>query len=128
MIIGIGVDIMHLPRITALVARRGHDKLARRILSQKEYLEFKSLQALNQQKRDAYLSARWCIKEAVYKALYPKHRLEWKQVTYINRATHGQKGKPELEILNSQLYGIQNAHVSLSHDGEYAIAQVVLEG
>lgn len=24
---------------------------------------------------------RWCIKEAAYKALFPVHKLEWKQVT-----------------------------------------------
>lgn len=39
-ILGIGVDIVHLPRIAALVARRGRDPLARRILSQEEYTEF----------------------------------------------------------------------------------------
>ncbi|OBZ90018.1 Holo-[acyl-carrier-protein] synthase [Choanephora cucurbitarum] len=123
MILGIGVDILHLPRITALISRRGQDTLARRILSQKEYVQFRQLQDLDQQKCDSYLSARWCIKEAAYKALYPHHRLEWKQVTVVKKA-----GKPELEFLNSKLYGIQRAHVSLSHDGEYAIAQVLLEG
>lgn len=40
MIIGIGVDIVHLPRIAALIARRGSDGLARRILSPTEYNEF----------------------------------------------------------------------------------------
>lgn len=40
MIIGVGVDIVHLPRIAALIARRGSDRLARRILSAGEYSEF----------------------------------------------------------------------------------------
>ena len=58
MILGIGVDILHLPRITALISRRGQDTLARRILSQKEYVQFRQLQDLDQQKCDSYLSAR----------------------------------------------------------------------
>lgn len=33
-----------------------------------------------------------------------------------------------LMIENSLLYGIQRTHVSVSHDGDYAMAQVILEG
>ncbi|KAL9554325.1 hypothetical protein PS6_003479 [Mucor atramentarius] len=36
----VGVDIVHLPRIAALIARRGSDGLAKRILSPTEYVEF----------------------------------------------------------------------------------------
>ena len=36
MILGVGLDIVHLPRIASLVARRGPVRLARRILSSKE--------------------------------------------------------------------------------------------
>lgn len=83
------------------------------------------------------------MKEAVYKALYPIHKLEWKQVSVIKKAgkmipylcpcihisnIQLAAGKPHLYILNSNLYGIQKTHVSLSHDGDYAIAQVILEG
>lgn len=32
-----------------------------------------------------------------------------------------------LSIANSVQYGIARSHVALSHDGEYAVAQVVLE-
>lgn len=39
-ILGIGVDIVHLPRIAALIARRGREPLAKRILSPDEYTEF----------------------------------------------------------------------------------------
>jgi holo-[acyl-carrier protein] synthase len=42
MILGIGVDIVHLPRITALIARRGKERLARRILSPTELIEFQT--------------------------------------------------------------------------------------
>ncbi|KAI8890464.1 4'-phosphopantetheinyl transferase [Backusella circina FSU 941] len=123
MILGIGVDIVHLQRIRALVARRGSEKLARRILSVKELAEFQSkFTQVHHDHAVMYLGSRWCVKEAVYKALYPVHRLEWKQVSVIKEA-----GKPGLEIENSAAFGIKKAHVSLSHDGDYAIAQVILE-
>ncbi|KAI9487507.1 MAG: 4'-phosphopantetheinyl transferase [Benjaminiella poitrasii] len=126
MILGIGVDIVHLPRIAAIVHRRGKDKFAKRILSPIEYKEFQSnrlIPSFNDEKQLAYLSSRWCIKEATYKALYPIHKLEWKHVTVIKK-----EGKPGIDIIDSKLHGIQRAHISLSHDGEYAISQVILEG
>ncbi|KAI7900423.1 4'-phosphopantetheinyl transferase [Cokeromyces recurvatus] len=128
MILGIGVDIVHLSRIAAIISRRGRDRFARRILSPIECKEFQlncSSSSFDDQKQLTYLSSRWCIKEATYKALYPIHKLEWKQVTSFNLEN---KGKPEIDIVNSEKYGIQKAHLSLSHDGEYAISQVILEG
>ncbi|KAG2211900.1 4'-phosphopantetheinyl transferase [Mucor mucedo] len=120
MILGIGVDIVHLPRIASLITRRGSKVLAKRILSSREHKEFETFTDERQQL--VYLGSRWCIKEAVYKALYPIHKLEWKQVSVIKQA-----GKPDLDIVNGKLYGISKTHVSLSHDGDYAIAQVILE-
>ncbi|CAO3595742.1 unnamed protein product [Absidia cylindrospora] len=129
MILGIGVDIVHFPRIVKLISRTGREPFARRILSPKEYEEFfqlypqrKVLDALQQERQIRYLGSRWCIKEAVYKALYPTYKLQWKQVTVDK-----EKGKPILCINDASIYGIGSSHVSLSHDGEYAIAQVVLE-
>ncbi|KAI9256494.1 4'-phosphopantetheinyl transferase [Phascolomyces articulosus] len=126
MILGIGIDIVHLPRIASLITRRGRTHLAKRILSPKELEEFIQRfphedSVLDQQVK--YLGSRWCIKEAVYKALYPIHKLEWKQVTVAK-----DQGKPILHVVNGQVYGIKRSHVALSHDGEYAISQVVLEG
>ncbi|KAI9489673.1 4'-phosphopantetheinyl transferase [Zychaea mexicana] len=126
MILGIGVDLVHLQRIASLVARRGRTPLATRILSPLELKEFTQRfphddNAIDQQVM--YLGSRWCIKEAVYKALYPIHKLEWKQVTVAKN-----QGKPVLHVANGEAYGIRRSHVALSHDGEYAISQVVLEG
>ncbi|KAJ8658208.1 holo-[acyl-carrier-protein] synthase [Lichtheimia ornata] len=123
-ILGIGVDIVHLPRIAALIARRGREPLAKRILSPDEYTEFlqRCSSDRNIEQQVMYLGSRWCIKEATYKALFPVHKLEWKQVTVAK-----DQGKPMLRILNSEAYGIRKAHVSLSHDTDYAVAQVILE-
>lgn len=38
---GIGVDILHIPRISALISRRGNEALAKRILSSEEWQEFR---------------------------------------------------------------------------------------
>lgn len=40
MILGVGVDILHLPRLQSLVSRRGKETLAKRILHPSEMTEF----------------------------------------------------------------------------------------
>ncbi|CAO3636291.1 unnamed protein product [Cunninghamella echinulata] len=40
MILGIGVDIIHLPRIKTLISKRGIEGFARRVLSPIEYQNF----------------------------------------------------------------------------------------
>jgi holo-[acyl-carrier protein] synthase len=39
-ILGIGVDVVHIPRVRAFVLRRGPEKLANRILSQQERIDW----------------------------------------------------------------------------------------
>lgn len=53
MILGIGVDVLHLPRLRSLLARRDPTALARRILSRDELLEWSDL------KMDSDLSERY---------------------------------------------------------------------
>lgn len=57
MILGIGVDILHLPRLSSLVIRRGREKLAKRILSKKELIEFNNLTFQHEQSM-MYLATR----------------------------------------------------------------------
>lgn len=40
-LVGIGVDVLHTPRILALMRRRSPEQLARRILSQTEWKEWR---------------------------------------------------------------------------------------
>ncbi|KAL0077132.1 4'-phosphopantetheinyl transferase [Phycomyces blakesleeanus] len=130
MILGIGVDLLHLPRLASLVARRGSGGLAKRILSKNEHEMFtrkfptsECRDQVVQEQQLMFLAKRWCIKEAIYKALFPVQKLEWKQVTVTKL-----KGKPVVEVDNAKAYGIKGVHVSLSHDGDYVIAQILLEG
>src|ERR1700692_2201632 len=99
-ILGIGVDLVYLPRITSLISRRGTPRLASRILSSHELLDWNSSCLASQ---DRFLAVRcvltphrvfhalltesprlyrWAVKEAAYKALYPVVRPKWKELTY----------------------------------------------
>ncbi|CAG8673302.1 5818_t:CDS:2, partial [Acaulospora morrowiae] len=74
-----------------------------------------------------YLAVRWSLKEAAYKALYPHHKATWKDLS-VKKV----EGKPCL-ILSKRFqqeisFDIVKTHSSISHDGEYVIGQVLIEG
>ncbi|KAF9226505.1 4'-phosphopantetheinyl transferase [Gyrodon lividus] len=134
---GIGVDLLHVPRMVALIERRGPARLASRILSPSELGDFRRLRP---DKLDAkgqrapieaatrFLSVRWAVKEAAYKALYPL-KPTWKDLIYTTFDI--QTGSKPALVLHHNA-GIVSSplprlHVSVSHDGEYIIANVVAE-
>ncbi|KAF9357630.1 hypothetical protein BGX34_009287 [Mortierella sp. NVP85] len=125
-ILGIGVDILHLPRMRQVLARHP-ERLITRILTKSEQQEFHAIREKAGQTNDddapiRYLGARWALKEASYKAMYPHHKLTWQDVTVVK-----QGGKPCLSIPEKERFGIGNTHASVSHDGEYLIGQVLFE-
>lgn len=68
---------------------------------------------------------RWAVKEAAYKALYPAAKPTWKELTY--RSLGSKPGpKPSLIYMPSSTK-IGRIHVSVSHDGDYVLAQVLVE-
>ena len=137
-IIGIGIDIVHIPRIASLVARRSPTKLATRILSPSELREWEALfprtsaipvsvtgsnlDGIVVEKWFGYLVVRWAIKEAAYKALFPVYKPTWKDLTVSKALADG--GKPSLTFKGPLEVKL---HVSVSHDGEYAVANVLAE-
>lgn len=65
MIVGIGTDIIHLPRIARLLQRHG-DRFAGKIL---HLDELRALQLMQQEARKVeFLAGRWAAKEAAFKA------------------------------------------------------------
>ena len=138
-IIGIGIDIVHAPRIASLVVRRTPTKLAARILSPAEHREWETLSpptssvsssisegdldVIMAEKWFRFLTVRWAVKEAAYKALFPLYRPTWKTLT-VSKAQEG-GGKPILAFEESAKVKL---HVSVSHDGEYTVASVLAEG
>jgi holo-[acyl-carrier protein] synthase len=137
-IIGVGIDIVHIPRIAVLVARGTPMKLATRILSPSELREWetfspripsvpvpvtrKGLNAITAEKWFKFLTVRWAIKEAAYKALFPLYKTTWKDLTVSKVPAGG--GKPSLTFDKSVKVKL---HVSVSHDGEYTVANVLAE-
>ncbi|VDB83294.1 unnamed protein product [Peniophora sp. CBMAI 1063] len=77
---GVGIDILHVPRLKALTSRRGSARLAARILSPPEHTLYDGLS--NSDARLRFLAVRWALKEAAYKAAYPSKRLTWKELAY----------------------------------------------
>ncbi|CAG8733939.1 20430_t:CDS:2 [Cetraspora pellucida] len=139
MILGIGIDIIHLPRLKALLFRTPFSlkRFTSRILTSEETKEFHYTFSSILNTRDnhptiehnivSYLAVRWSLKEATYKALYPHYSVTWKDVS-IKKT----KGKPYITINTPENIGnniiISKTHASVSHDGEYVVAQVLIEG
>lgn len=123
MISGIGTDLVHIPRIAEMLSRYG-DKAAHRILEQAEFQQFQ------QSKQPAsFLAKRFAAKEATAKALGTGFRdgLSLQHIAVRNDVL----GKPELVFHDfaAQLLAeknIQTTMLSLSDDGDYALAYVIL--
>ncbi len=122
-IIGIGTDLVHSERFRKFL--EPESKVLERIFtaSEREY-------AL--QKRDPvpHLAARFAAKEAFLKSLGTGLRdgLAWQQMCVVPDSL----GCPFLELSGraAELMaerGAQKVHLSYSHDGDYAVATVVLE-
>lgn len=123
MIIGIGTDLVHIPRMQTLLKKHG-DKIAARILSDREFAEFKL-----QLKPAAYLAKRFAAKEAAAKAMGTGFRdgLSLRHIVVSNN----ELGKPELSFEETGLtlkqeLKIGRSLLSLSDDHEYASAYVIL--
>ncbi|KAF9263472.1 hypothetical protein L218DRAFT_959030 [Marasmius fiardii PR-910] len=132
-ILGIGCDLVMVSRILGILKRRGPDRLASRILSRKEMADWQ-LQLSRSQEFDSlenarFLSVRWAVKEASYKALYPRFNPAWGELTYRSKAEDG--SKPCLTYIprNNPITPAHSLklHCSVSHDGHLTFATVLAE-
>lgn len=119
-----GLDLVDVRRVRALLARH-RDRALRRLFTDAE-IEFCSSAG------DAAecFAARLAAKEAAFKALGTGVRpgVRWRDVEVVRQET----GKPELRLsgaarLWAERLGTAHAWVSLSHEGEFAGALVLLE-
>lgn len=125
MIFGIGVDLVKIPRIAGVLERFG-DRFKNRIYTSQEisYCEARGLSVNN-------YALRFAAKEAFSKALgvgLRRNGIQWQEVEVVSAPT----GRPELRVNGraDQLCaknGIQGMFVSLTDEGEFGIAVVVLE-
>lgn len=125
MILGVGIDLIEIPRIEAALTRHG-ERFALRILSEREYARFKT-----HRMPAAYLAKRFAAKEALSKALGTGIRtpVTWRNIAVLNHSS----GRPHFELapeLQDMMAkrGIAHAHVSLTDEKQLAAAYVILEG
>lgn len=128
MILGIGTDLINIPRIERAIDRYG-DRFLNRIFSQEERVTFKCLQ-----KQAATYAKRWAAKEALSKALGTgmKKGVSWKEINVINLIS----GQPSI-ILSGQTKKymknitpknfIARIHVSITDDPPWAQAFVIID-
>lgn len=117
MIVGVGVDVVDVPRFRAQLERT--PALRERLFTPDERdLPLRSL------------AARFAAKEAVAKAMGAPPGMMWHHCR-IPRPDHGD-GRPTVHLTGTVLaqaeaQGITHWHLSLSHDGDVAAAYVVAE-
>ncbi|MDR0690409.1 MAG: holo-ACP synthase [Spirochaetaceae bacterium] len=123
MIIGIGIDVVH-------VRRMEHWRITPGLLNR--YFHPEELSAALSRGNGAMLSlaARFAAKEAFGKALGTGLAgIVLKDIMVVNR----HNGRPEIEVFGTarealRRSGAGRVHVSLTHEKDNAIAMVVLEG
>ena len=122
MIKGVGVDIVNIKRVESAVGRWGQ-RFLERVFTGSE------IAACYQKSRPfASLAVRFAAKEAFIKASGVSG-ISFREIEIENRAAGGpaikKQGRLALALAES---GIENLHLSLSHEEEYGVAMVVAEG
>lgn len=128
MIAGIGTDLCDCRRIQAALARHG-ERFAQRVLGDEEMAVFRQRQAAHELRAVRYLATRIAVKEAFSKAigLGMTGPMSWRACQALN----DEQGRPVIH-LGGELAGWiaargWRAHVSLTDEGDYAQAFVVIE-
>jgi len=126
MVKGIGTDIIDIDRIKAVVVRHG-ERFLKKVFAPAEI-------ELCGSRPDSgiHFAGRWAAKEAFYKALPLSCQpvSSWKSIQIVSRDG---SGRPEIEICRAELKtclsegGIENIHLSISHERSFCVAFVVLE-
>jgi len=123
--VGVGVDLVQIARIRRAM-ERWQDRFLRRVFTPDEVAY-----ALRRRDPAEHLAARFAAKEATLKALGTGLTMgvRWREMEV--RRARGQRPTLALSGRAAALgaaRGVQTLHVSLTHDGDYAVAQVVAEG
>ncbi len=124
MIFGIGLDLVQISRIGSILNRWG-DRFLERVFTRQE-IDY----CLLRKDPSPHLAARFAAKEAFLKALgigYDQG-VRWKDI----EVTRDSSGRPEVQLYNTtktlcQSHGISRIHLSMTHNGNYGLGQVVLE-
>ena len=125
MIIGVGTDLVEIPRLESVIHRRG-SRLLNRLFTpdEQQYCEDKARPA-------THYAARFAAKEACVKALGTglSRGIKWLEV----EVCRDDEGKPSIVLTGlareiAANLAVRDIHLSLTHTKDYASAVVVLEG
>ncbi|MBC7930313.1 MAG: holo-ACP synthase [Rubrivivax sp.] len=124
MIVSIGIDIIEIGRVREVLART--PRFRERVFTEAERAYCDSRGAVAAQ----HYAARFAAKEAAFKALRTGWRdgLSWHDIEVVSNG----QGAPSLQLYGHahELFdalGATDAHITLSHTSEHAVAQVIFE-
>lgn len=124
MIIGMGIDLVDVRRMEGVIFR-WQERFLKRIFTDKE------IRYCNNKKNPAQrFATRYAAKEAFIKAMYPKGE---EGINYHDIEIDEKDRRPVINFYHKvkehvDKRNIKNILVMLSHDGNYGIANVILEG
>jgi len=125
MIFGVGIDLVDIPRMQAVLKRWG-ERFVKRVFTEQE-----ARVCCQRASPAASFALRFAAKEAFSKALGLGMRkgIRWRDIEVV----HLPGGKPTLKLNGKSLEtcrekGIVRLHLSLSDEGAYGAAVVILEG
>lgn len=124
MIIGIGVDIVDVRRFETIIFR-WRERFLKRVFTDKE------IHYCNTKKHPAQrFATRFAAKEAFIKALFTR---EQKGIRFQDIEIDQHENRPVVNLYGKarelvEKKNIVRTHIMLSHDGDYGVANVVLEG
>ncbi|KAG7398239.1 hypothetical protein PHYBOEH_011412 [Phytophthora boehmeriae] len=135
---GIGVDVAVVPRFERSFARF-RQRFLRRAFHPSEIEEFYTRPS---SERAVYLASRWAVKEATFKA-FQRYRVLFPEIYTTRRGIEGLNVPTSLPVMkDSKALRLEFAGetaalakqlrlvsplVSISHDGDYAVAYVLLQ-
>lgn len=123
MILGIGVDLIDVRRMEAVIFR-WQERFLKRIFTKRE------IHYCNNKKNPAQrFATRYAAKEALIKALFPKgvEGISMRDVEIDQK-----EGRPFVNLYGkinqfAEEQGMKKIHLMVSHDGDYGVANVILE-
>ena len=111
-----GIDIVSIDRIKEILTSSKRERFLKKIFSHNEIKE-----AQSRQNEAQFFSGRFAAKEAIRKPTSTPHhpsKLTFKSIEIFNYAS----GKPGVDLNNDSVVDI-----SISHDGNYAVAFCVVQ-
>ncbi|HEX3377369.1 MAG TPA: holo-ACP synthase [Candidatus Acidoferrales bacterium] len=124
MIVGLGIDITGVDRIEAAIARRGR-ALLKRLFTPSEIIYCE-----RHRNRAERFAGRFAAKEATMKALGTGWAcgVRWIDIEVVREPS----GKPTLKLSGAtraiaDRLGVKNIALTITHDGNTAMAQVIFE-